>query len=99
MHRFPAAPAQQISDPAATAGGATSAVVGAAAAVASIVAPGLGTIVAEVAPEVYLLMGIIKAHLAASKGQFPTPEQVQAGYAAATSSIQSVWANWTPSGR
>jgi hypothetical protein len=56
------------------------------------------TLVPEIAPEVYLIMGIIAAHKRANAGQFPTPEQVDTTYRAVTQSIDGVWASWHPSG-
>ena len=55
----------------------------------------VSTVIPAVEPIVTLILAIIQAHHAASGGQFPTPEQVQAALPADTQQLTSLWSAWT----
>lgn len=66
-----------------------------AAAVEATAAAVVSTLVPAIAPEVTLIMAIIKAHQNATGGQFPTPQQVQDAMPADTQTLQTMWAAWS----
>jgi len=55
----------------------------------------VSTVIPAVEPLVMLVWSIIKAHQAATNGQFPTPEQVQAALPADTATLHTIWDTWT----
>ena len=48
-----------------------------------------------VEPLILMIITAIKAHMAASNGQFPTPEQIQAALPADTQTLQGMWSAWS----
>ncbi len=46
-------------------------------------------------PGVMLLLGIIKSHVNATKGEFPTEEQILAAVPVDVQTLKDAWANWT----
>lgn len=67
--------------------------IGAAATVAEATIP----VLTPFSPIISLVLGIVKAHYNATKGQFPTAAEVEAAFPADVQQLTDLWAAWSQS--